>query len=150
MLVPFARKGRMTMAHVAEATSSVTFRARSNDGPSVVQIDRYVGDRLRERRVMLGITQQRMAELLGVSYQQAHKYEKGINRISAGRLHQISSVLGVEINYFFDGLNDGEEKHKMTSKRLFLELSRTICNIDNEAYLEAISTLARTLATHRS
>ena len=49
-------------------------------------MDRHVGARMRERRIMLGLTQQQMAELIGVTYQQAHKYEKGINRIAAGRL----------------------------------------------------------------
>jgi transcriptional regulator with XRE-family HTH domain len=136
------------MAHVAEAAaSSPVLPGRSADHQPVTQIDRHVGDRLRERRVMLGITQQQMAELLGVSYQQAHKYEKGINRISAGRLHQIADVLGVDVNYFFEHLNDAEGTHKMRSKRLFLELSRTISTIDNEAYREAISALAKALAT---
>ena len=56
---------------------------------------------------MLGLTQQQMAELIGVTYQQAHKYEKGINRIAAGRLFTIAQALGVEVGYFFDGM-DGE------------------------------------------
>jgi len=54
-------------------------RSRAQD------IDRHVGARMRERRIMLGLTQQQMAELIGVTYQQAHKYEKGINRIASGR-----------------------------------------------------------------
>jgi DNA-binding XRE family transcriptional regulator len=49
-------------------------------------IDRHVGARVRERRIMLGLTQQQLADLIGVTYQQAHKYERGINRVSAGRL----------------------------------------------------------------
>jgi DNA-binding XRE family transcriptional regulator len=49
-------------------------------------VDRHVGARVRERRIMLGLTQQQLADLIGVTYQQAHKYERGINRISAGRL----------------------------------------------------------------
>ena len=67
-------------------------------------IDRHVGARVRERRIMLGLTQQQLADLIGVTYQQAHKYERGINRISAGRLYEISQVLSVPIGYFFDGL----------------------------------------------
>jgi transcriptional regulator with XRE-family HTH domain len=47
-------------------------------------VDRYVGARIRKRRIMLGLTQQQMAELIGATYQQAHKYEKGINRVAAG------------------------------------------------------------------
>jgi transcriptional regulator with XRE-family HTH domain len=58
--------------------------------PSSGQIDNHVGARIRERRIMLGLTQQQLAEKIGVTYQQVHKYEHGINRISGGgfmRLH---------------------------------------------------------------
>src|ERR1043166_315195 len=51
-------------------------------------VDRHVGARVRERRIMLGLTQQQLADLIGVTYQQAHKYERGINRVSAGRLRR--------------------------------------------------------------
>jgi transcriptional regulator with XRE-family HTH domain len=67
-------------------------------------VDRYVGARIRERRIMLGLTQQRMADLLGITYQQAHKYENGTNRVAAGRLYSIARVLGVEVRYFYEGL----------------------------------------------
>ena len=69
-------------------------------------MDRHVGARMRERRIMLGLTQQELAKLIGVTYQQVHKYEKGINRIAAGRLHQIAQALGVEVGYFFEGDGD--------------------------------------------
>src|SRR5438876_11586473 len=59
-------------------------------------IDRHVGARVRERRIMLGLTQQQLADLIGVTYQQAHKYERGINRVSAGRLFEIAQVLRSE------------------------------------------------------
>jgi transcriptional regulator with XRE-family HTH domain len=67
-------------------------RARAQDA------DRHVGARMRERRIMLGLTQQEMAELIGVTYQQAHKYEKGINRVAAGRLYNIAQGLGLPSN----------------------------------------------------
>jgi transcriptional regulator with XRE-family HTH domain len=60
---------------------------------------------MRERRIMLGLTQQQMAERIGVTYQQAHKYEKGINRIASGRLYNIAQALGVDVGYFFEGLD---------------------------------------------
>ena len=53
---------------------------------------------------MLGLTQQQLADLIGVTYQQAHKYEKGINRVSAGRLYDVAQVLGVSISYFYEGM----------------------------------------------
>src|SRR5262245_52565477 len=67
-------------------------------------IDRHVGARIRERRIMLGLTQQQLADLIGVTYQQAHKYERGINRVSAGRLFEVSQVLSVPGSYFLAGL----------------------------------------------
>ena len=70
-------------------------------------IDHHVGARVRERRIMLGLTQQQLADLIGVTYQQAHKYERGINRVSAGRLYEIAQVLSVPVGYFFDGI-DGQ------------------------------------------
>jgi transcriptional regulator with XRE-family HTH domain len=57
---------------------------------------------MRERRIMLGLTQHQMAELMRVTYQQAHKYEKGINRIATGRLYHVAQALGVEVGYFFE------------------------------------------------
>ena len=77
-------------------------------------VDRYVGARMRERRIMLGLTQQQMAELIGVTYQQAHKYEKGINRIAGGRLYQIAQALGVEVSYFYDGVGGRSDNFKPT------------------------------------
>ena len=62
-------------------------------------VDRYVGSRIRERRVMLGLSQQQMAQLIGVTYQQAHKYERGINRISAGRLFEIARIDLIDLGF---------------------------------------------------
>src|SRR6516165_8858642 len=59
--------------------------AKPKRGRSTAAIDDHVGARIRERRIMLGLTQQQLAEMIGVTYQQAHKYERGINRVSAGR-----------------------------------------------------------------
>ena len=73
----------------------------SRGRPGAQAVDLEVARRLRRRRLELGLTQQEMAELIGVTYQQAHKYETGINRISAGRLYQIAQALGVEVGHFF-------------------------------------------------
>ena len=66
-------------------------------------IDRVVGQRVRWRRRELKLTQERLGELLNLTFQQVQKYEKGVNRISAGRLFEIASVLGVPITYFYEG-----------------------------------------------
>ena len=109
-------------------------------------IDRYVGARIRERRIMFGLTQQQLADLIGVTYQQAHKYERGINRVSAGRLFEVAQVLGVPVNYFFDGLKEESERAISPRERMCLELARNFAQIPNERHQEALSQLARVLA----
>ncbi len=109
-------------------------------------IDRHVGGRVRERRIMLGLTQQQLADLIGVTYQQAHKYERAINRVSAGRLFEIAQVLSVPVSYFFDGLAQENERSISPRERMCLELARNFAQIPNERHQEALSQLARVLA----
>jgi transcriptional regulator with XRE-family HTH domain len=68
-------------------------------------VDRHVGRRLRARRLALGLTQQQMAGLIGVTYQQAQKYETGANRMTAERLFTVAQALGVNVDYFFERLD---------------------------------------------
>ena len=74
-------------------------------------IDKHVGSRVRMRRMLMGMSQEKLGEALGLTFQQVQKYEKGTNRIGASRLKQISQVLGVPIGFFFDGapVGAGEE-----------------------------------------
>lgn len=109
--------------------------------------DRHVGMRIRERRIMLGLSQQQMADLIGVTYQQAHKYERGINRISAGRLYEIAQVLGVPVSYFFEGLDTHKSPDLTARQRMCLELARNFSQISNEKHQEALSQMARALAS---
>lgn len=67
-------------------------------------IDQHVGSRVRIRRVLTGMSQERLGEALGLTFQQVQKYEKGTNRIGASRLQHIASILGVTISFFFEGL----------------------------------------------
>lgn len=71
-------------------------------------VDIHVGKRIRHRRWMIGITQQQLAEKVGIKFQQIQKYETGMNRVSASRLWDISEVLGVPVAFFFEGL-DGKD-----------------------------------------
>src|SRR6185437_3215853 len=64
--------------------------------------DAGIGVRLRMRRIMLGLSQTKLGEAIGVTFQQIQKYERGTNRISAGTLHALSQALGVPISFFFD------------------------------------------------
>jgi transcriptional regulator with XRE-family HTH domain len=70
---------------------------------SSTAIDKHVGARLRTRRMMLKMSQTALGEALGVTFQQVQKYEKGVNRIGAGRLQEIAGILQVPIVYFFEG-----------------------------------------------
>src|SRR5882672_9246928 len=66
-------------------------------------IDKHVGSRVRMRRLLLGRSQTNLAEVLGITFQQVQKYEKGTNRVSASRLQQISDTLQVPVPFFFEG-----------------------------------------------
>jgi transcriptional regulator with XRE-family HTH domain len=115
--------------------------------PRAGDVDRFVGARIRERRVMLGLSQQQLARMIGVTYQQAHKYERGLNRISAGRLFEIAQVLGVPISWFFEGMQPVNAAPELNQRqRMCLELARNFAMIDNEKHQEALSQMARALA----
>jgi transcriptional regulator with XRE-family HTH domain len=66
-------------------------------------IDKHVGSRVRMRRMMLGMSQEKLGDALGLTFQQVQKYEKGTNRIGASRLQQISQILQVPVSFFFEG-----------------------------------------------
>jgi transcriptional regulator with XRE-family HTH domain len=65
-------------------------------------IDMHVGTRVRLRRMLLGMSQEKLGERLGLTFQQVQKYEKGVNRIGASRLYELGRVLGVSVSYFYD------------------------------------------------
>ena len=75
-------------------------------------VDRHVADRIRQKRIELGITQETLGKVLGVTFQQVQKYERGTNRISAGRLFEIANLFEVEVSYFFEGLPRGSKHRK--------------------------------------
>jgi transcriptional regulator with XRE-family HTH domain len=66
-------------------------------------VDRYVGSRVRMRRIMLGMSQEKLGEALGLTFQQIQKYEKGTNRVGASRIQQISEVLQIPVSFLFEG-----------------------------------------------
>ena len=70
-------------------------------------VDAHVGSRIRLRRKLLGLSQQQLAEQLGLTFQQVQKYERGVNRVSASKLYETAQVLGAPVTHFFEGL-DGE------------------------------------------
>ena len=110
------------------------------------ETDRYVGARMRQRRIELGLTQQQASELMGVTYQQTHKYEKGINRVAAGRLLTIAQVYGVQVGYFFEGIESakGTAIAPGTTNRKLLQLNIDLQNLPVWQQ-EAVAKLARDL-----
>ena len=71
-------------------------------------VDAHVGKRIRHRRWLIGMTQQQLAEQVGIKFQQIQKYETGANRVSASRLWDIADALSVPVSFFFEGLQDGK------------------------------------------
>ncbi|MBI1263265.1 MAG: helix-turn-helix domain-containing protein [Alphaproteobacteria bacterium] len=69
------------------------------------EIDHHVGKRIRRRRRLLGLTQQQLAQSVGIRFQQVQKYESGANRVSASRLFEIAEALDVPVQYFYEGLS---------------------------------------------
>jgi transcriptional regulator with XRE-family HTH domain len=112
-----------------------------------VSVDRLVGARLKERRTMLGLSQDDLAQRIGITYQQLHKYENAVNRISASRLFLCAQELNAPIDYFFDDLagplaaEDRRPRHRRS-----LSFSRAFNDI-SEAHLQrALVELAKVLA----
>ncbi len=118
---------------------------RKHPNPGLV--DRHVGARVRERRLLLGMSQQQLADAIGVTYQQAHKYERGLNRISAGRLFAMAQALAVPVSWFFEGIGRDRDAVQLSRRqRLSLEMARTFAQITNERHRLALSQMARALA----
>ena len=112
-------------------------------------VDAHVGKRIRHRRWMIGVTQQQLAEKVGIKFQQIQKYETGMNRVSASRLWDIADSLGVTIAFFFEGLAEGAQAaHAGTdimADKEALELVRSYYAIP-EAQRRRLFDLARVLS----
>ena len=120
-------------------------------------VDAHVGNRVRLRRMLVGMSQERLGELLGLTFQQVQKYEKGVNRIAAGRLFEISSILGVPINFFYEdfdghkagGFAEGGEPPpvmEFVSSGEGLQLSLAFMRINDPKVRRRILDLVRSLA----
>lgn len=113
-------------------------------------VDAHVGKRVRHRRWMVGMTQQQLADKVGIKFQQIQKYETGMNRVSASRLWDIADALGVTISFFFEGLDDVREgasnaQTDMMADKEALELVRSYYAIP-EAQRRRLFDLARVLS----
>ena len=114
------------------------------------EVDRIVGERIRRRRVLLGLTQDQLADALGISYQQIQKYETGANRVSAGRLFKIAETLETKVGWFFDGIGDdmseSVSEEAVGSSRHTIELVRGFLRIGDDRLRMAVLSLVRALS----
>ena len=122
-------------------------------------VDVHVGDRIRVRRTLLGMSQEKLGDAMGLTFQQVQKYEKGANRVSASRLFRLSKVFRVPVSYFFDDLPTDPviETHglredspairaDMRTSRMTLELIRAYHGISDPARREIVLGLIEALA----
>lgn len=124
-------------------------------------IDTHVGSRVRLRRMLIGMSQERLGEQMGLTFQQIQKYEKGVNRIGASRLLNLSQILDVPVQFFFDGAPvDGAEIsgtengesfiYDFVNSREGLELNRAFVRIADPRVRRSVIDLVRSLAEKRS
>lgn len=126
-------------------------------------IDGHVGGRVRLRRMLLGMSQEKLAEKLGLTFQQVQKYEKGVNRIGASRLYELSQLLGVGVEFFYEDAPTGSTMSPMNpgfaeangenyivdflNSREGLELNRAFTRISDPKVRRSVIDLVRSLAS---
>ncbi|MSP66587.1 MAG: XRE family transcriptional regulator [Alphaproteobacteria bacterium] len=124
-------------------------------------VDIHVGSRVRLRRTLLGMSQEKLADAIGLTFQQVQKYERGANRIGSSRLFQLSQVLDVPVSFFFDDLSTAAQgtdgtgdggaagqgfEHENLSRRETLELVRAYYKITNDGVRKRIFDLVKAIA----
>jgi transcriptional regulator with XRE-family HTH domain len=128
-------------------------------------VDAHVGSRVRLRRMLLGMSQERLGESMGLTFQQVQKYEKGVNRIGASRLFQISKILDVPVQFFFEeapyagdgsrapGLAESDSETfilEFLNSREGLELNRAFVKIGDAKVRKSVVDLVRALSSGNS
>ncbi|MBT6122226.1 MAG: helix-turn-helix transcriptional regulator [Candidatus Puniceispirillum sp.] len=150
------------MNNLDEERTERNFRITNNNA-----VDMHVGKRVRLRRTLLGMSQEQLGTELNITFQQVQKYERGANRISASRLWDISQILDVSINYFFDDMTENtmrssprqvsrggeiadlidEQIKDPMARRETLELVRTYYSIEKPLVRKRISEMVKSIAT---
>jgi transcriptional regulator with XRE-family HTH domain len=155
------------MARASNPVTTAPKRPRKTSGrlKGINPVDQHVGMRVRQRRTLLGLSQEKLGEMLGLTFQQIQKYERGANRIGASRLYDIATVLSVDVGYFFEDMSGEVESrsprhvapgfaepmpspfdHDPMTRRETLELVRAYYKIENEAIRRRLLDLARSLS----
>ena len=127
-------------------------------------IDAYVGAQIKQRRTIVGMSQTELANRLGITFQQVQKYEKGANRVGSSRLYEISEILGVPLQSFFDGVEDviqkknsktADKRTKDTTLGKFdefisspsgVDMIKAFVEIDNPAVRKQIAALVKSVS----
>jgi len=120
-------------------------------------IDVQVGNRVRIRRMLIGMSQERLGDLLGLTFQQVQKYEKGVNRIGAGRLYEVARILNVPVDFFYEGVSSasasGSKEHEdappvieFVSSGEGLQLSLAFMKIKDAKVRKRVLDLVKSLA----
>ena len=124
-------------------------------------IDIQVGNRVRIRRMLIGMSQERLGDLLGLTFQQVQKYEKGVNRIGAGRLFEMARILNVPVDFFYEGVNsaprpggdaegEGAPVMEFISSGEGLQLSLAFMKIKDAKVRKRVLDLVKSLAEEES
>ncbi len=148
--------------------TDVSVRSGQHNGGArrVNPIDVHVGSRLRLRRMLLDISQEKLGDQLGLTFQQIQKYEKGMNRIGASRLYELSRILGVGVNFFYEDLDVSEAPPKSKANgfadesegdvvgfmksREGIELNRAFAAISDAKVRRSVIDLVRSLSIQDS
>jgi len=149
----------MTRLQITEPASwstvsdaDTTGQERRDDGGAPRRISDHIGGRIRQRRTELGLTQEQLAQALGISYQQVQKYETGANRVSASRLYELAQEFGVAVSYFYEGFEleaTGGPLPHGGHNRTAIDLVRNFLCIEDEALRGAVSGLLKALREQR-
>ncbi|MCY1666935.1 helix-turn-helix domain-containing protein [Rhizobium sp. SL86] len=128
--------------------------ARLKKSPNAIDV--HVGSRIRLRRTMLGMSQEKLGESLGITFQQVQKYEKGANRVGASRLQHIAEVLNVPIPFFFEGVPGattatpeltGDAASEFMGSRECVALATAFASIEDKRVRQSILSLVQSLAS---
>src|SRR5215510_2472232 len=138
-------------AHSSSDQSAMAVRLPLARKKAPNPIDQHVGSRVRMRRLMLAMSQEKLGDALGLTFQQVQKYEKGANRIGASRLEQISHILQVPVAFFFEGALIGSalsmaQIDDFVSDSDGLRLMRAFMRIDNATLRRRIAMLVQEIA----
>jgi transcriptional regulator with XRE-family HTH domain len=110
-------------------------------------IDAHVGSRLRMRRMMLGMSQEKLGEAFGLTFQQVQKYEKGVNRMGSSRLQHAADILQVTVPFFFEGAPGGHELSKTAPSPAYV--NEFVSSEDGLRFIKALMRITRPSVRHR-